>query len=118
MIMYSIKRWVKHVTGFCLVDIAAGTNCPQGGDAGHGGRTFLEVHQECGYVDVEVWINGKCERFYGASGFRVMVAGDDECRWFARALSFGLECIRKSWPDILKDTRGVTRARLNGETSC
>ena len=37
----SIKS--KVITSANILQVSAGTNCPQGGDAGHGGRTYFKI---------------------------------------------------------------------------
>lgn len=90
--MYAVSENTRFVNGhevptFCrdicscnLLSVEAGTNGYQGGDTGHGSRTYIRVKNEGG-TDIEVneLRNG---------GFEVMLGGDCELETMITALKF------------------------------
>ena len=75
-----------------ILRVAAGTNCPQGGEAGHGGKTIFRLSDE-GATCMFVWINGEA---YPADVHSVAIelGGDTECATFIEALKFALPAPR------------------------
>lgn len=71
-----------------------GTNCPRGGDSGHGGRTVFILH-DLGGTDLRCSIddNGQPER---VTKIEIVLGGDCECDTFADALEFAARTLRAS----------------------
>lgn len=68
-----------------------GTNCPCGGDTGHGGRTVFELHDLAGSdMGIEIVPNE-----HGADGVRIVLGGDSEVETFVQALTWAAETLRK-----------------------
>lgn len=74
-----------------MMTVQAGTNCPQGGDSGHGGRTVFRVLDD-GATDLRVRLNGKAE--HDVQSVELILGGDCEAECFAEALEFAARTIR------------------------
>jgi hypothetical protein len=48
MVMPKINIAEKVISGANILRVQTGTNCPQGGDSGHGGRTILRLRDAAG----------------------------------------------------------------------
>jgi hypothetical protein len=77
-------RETHTATSANILAVTVETNCPRGGDSGHGGRTTLELRDE-GSTDIRVHTI--------PDGVRIEFGGDSECgtlieclRWAADAL--------------------------------
>lgn len=79
----------------CLV-AKAGSNCPQGGDAGHGGRTVLSFKDMGGTVlDVAVEDeDGHEHRIEQAAWVSLIFSGDAEHKTAIQALEFILGVLK------------------------
>lgn len=70
-----------------ILKVEAGTNCPQGGDWGHGGRTLLRLTDVAG-------TNMKCRVDDGeladVSKIEIVMGGDSENETFIEAIKFAL----------------------------
>jgi hypothetical protein len=75
-----------------ILTVQAGTNCPQWGDSGHGGRTFLCLANG-GSTDMRVAINGG--EFGKVESVAIVLGGDSEHDTFVEALEFALSVIRR-----------------------
>ena len=88
--MYEIKensRILKdgtELTTYTILEVEAGTTGYQGGDSGHGGRTYFRI-EDAASTDMEVrsYVNK-----YGCPGFEVVLGGDCELETTIRALKF------------------------------
>lgn len=73
----------------CLVAVA-GSNCPQGGDAGHGGRTLISF-EDMGGTSFDVTVTdefGAEETITQAGKVSLVFLGDSENETAIRALEF------------------------------
>lgn len=71
-----------------ILSATVGTNCPMGGDGGHGGRTFFGLYDEAGtYWCVK--INGVM--YEDIDSIEITLAGDCEADTFLDALKFAVE---------------------------
>lgn len=64
--------------------VKAGTNGLQGGDAGHGGVTYLELSEDG--ADVQVAVDG--------TTVKITLGGDSELETFIKALEFAVATLR------------------------
>src|SRR5438045_1578550 len=71
--------------------IQAGTNCPQGGDSGHGGRTVLRIIDD-GATALSVSVNGK--EVEDADEVEIILEGDTEAATFIEGLEFAVRVLR------------------------
>jgi hypothetical protein len=70
--------------------VAVGTNCPKGGDAGHGGRTVLILENPNG--DFRCGVDG-AEALH-ASKIEIVAGGDSEFETLLDGLEFAVETLR------------------------
>jgi hypothetical protein len=74
-----------------VLEVQVGTNCPQGGDAGHGGRTVFRLINRSG-TEMKCRLNdGEAVE---TSSIEILLAGDSECDTFTEALAFALEVLQ------------------------
>jgi hypothetical protein len=89
--MPKIKIAEKVISGANILRIQAGTNCPQGGDSGHGGRTIMRLGDEAGTA---MWASLNGGQLMGISSIEIILGGDSECETFIEALEFGLKTLK------------------------
>ena len=75
-----VPTFSREIISCNLLTVEAGTNGYQGGDTGHGSRTYIRV-QDDGGTDIEV-------RTLRMGGFEVMLGGDCELETMIKALKF------------------------------
>ena len=74
------------------MSITVGTNCPQGGDAGYGGRTVLSLEDRGGTS----WgIKTDEKLFESPQKIEIVFGGDDECENLISALEFAVTELKK-----------------------
>lgn len=81
------------ITDACILETEVGTNCPQGGDAGHGGRTVFRL-SDLGGTSMSLYYRGPRSEKYEVgqvSEITLVFAGDAEHNNFIKALKFALE---------------------------
>jgi hypothetical protein len=74
---------MTHRTGLLHTEIEAGTSCPCGGDAGHGGRTIVTFSLPAG-SEVITHLNR----------VELIIGGDMECTDMIEALEFAASAIK------------------------
>jgi len=80
------------VTDICIMSVLAGTNCPKGGDAGHGGVTVLLI-KDLGSVCMELHADGK-EVASQPTTVRLVLRGDAECSTFIEGMSMAIRFLK------------------------
>ncbi|MBQ1361777.1 MAG: hypothetical protein IIY43_01860 [Oscillospiraceae bacterium] len=78
-----IPTFTREIISANVLSVEAGTNGFQGGDSGHGSRTYFRI-TDCGSTDIHVNTHG----FDGDEGFEVFLGGDCELETIIRALKF------------------------------
>ena len=78
-----IPTFSREIISANVLSVEAGTNGFQGGDSGHGSRTYFRI-TDCGSTDIHVITHG----FDGDEGFEVFLGGDCELETIIRALKF------------------------------
>ena len=79
-----ITTYTREVVSCNILEVEAGTTGYQGGDTGHGGRTYFRI-QDAASTDMEIKpIINK----WGCDGFEVTLGGDCELETMIRALKF------------------------------
>ena len=78
-----IPTYKREVVSANILEVEAGTNGYQGGDTGHGSRTYFRIENEGG-TDIQVRPLGR----YGDEGFEVTLGGDCELETIITALKF------------------------------
>ena len=86
-----IETQKKEITSCNILGVEVGTNDCQGGDAGHGIRTFFKLNDLCGTVwEIKHLIDDdNCE------GVQIELQGDSELGTFVDALKFAVEVLKK-----------------------
>ena len=74
-----------------MLTIQAGTNCPQGGDSGHGGRTILRIVDD-GATALSIKVDGEQEK--DAREIEIILGGDTEAATFIEGLEFAVRVLR------------------------
>jgi hypothetical protein len=92
--MPKIKLHTKTFEDFATLTVSIGTNCPQGGDSGHGGRTVLRLLCDSGDMNVRTDASPELQH---VESIEIVFGGDAECRVFAEALEFALTTLHKVW---------------------
>ena len=79
--------------GASLLEVEVATNCPKGGDGGHGGRTVVRLGDQGGSFEFKI-IPEDLERkqLYAVE---IHGAGDDECLRIAEALEWAAAKLRQ-----------------------
>ena len=78
-----VPTFTREITSCNILEVEAGTNGYQGGDTGHGSRTYFRI-QVLGSTDIQAHVLGK----YGDEGFEVSLGGDCELETVITALKF------------------------------
>lgn len=91
-----ITTYCREITNCNILEVIAGTTGYQGGDSGHGGRTFFAIH-DLASTDITVELIGAD----GCGGFEVTLGGDSELETMIQALKF----ITKALEDEAKGVR-------------
>ena len=98
-----IKTVKRTEVSACITSIEVGTNCPRGGDAGHGGRTIIRLVDEGGTsmsVRIKPAYSGKLEegREIPVDSIEIIFGGDAEAEVIAQLLKFAGETLeRQLW---------------------
>ena len=78
-----VPTYKREIVSANILEVEAGTNGYQGGDTGHGSRTYFRVENQVG-TDIQVHSLGR----YGDEGFEVSLGGDCELETIIMALKF------------------------------
>lgn len=81
----------------CTMTVEVGTNCPQGGDRGHGGRTLLRI---CGHSGADLYVKTDEGEKVAVRAVEITLAGDAEAKSFVDALEFALLTLRRQFSDV------------------
>lgn len=78
-----VTTYTREICNANVLSVEAGTNGFQGGDSGHGSRTYFRI-TDCGGTDIRV----KALGVDGDEGLEVTLGGDCELETIIRALKF------------------------------
>lgn len=91
-----ITTYTRDVVSCNILQVEAGTNGYQGGDSGHGSRTYFRIKDE-GCTDMEVKpIVSK----WGCGGFEVTLGGDCELETMIRTLKFIVKVLEEESQEV------------------
>jgi len=76
---------------FNIITVYTGTNCPAGGDTGHGGRTVFGIKNDAS-TDIRVGLNGESPK--EVDSVEIILGGDSECETFIEALDHALNVLK------------------------
>ena len=85
-----IETWQREVVSANMLEVETGTNGYQGGDSGHGSRTYFRI-ADLGGTDMDV--KAIPNRWGGCDGFEVALGGDCELETFIEALKFAVSVL-------------------------
>ena len=80
-----VETWQREIIDANILSVEAGTNGYQGGDTGHGGRTYIRISDEGG-TDISAKVLK--DRFGDTSGVEIALGGDAELSTIIEALKF------------------------------
>lgn len=80
-----VETWECEIIDANILSVEAGTNGYQGGDTGHGGRTFIRISDEGG-TDISARVLK--DRYGDTSGIEIALGGDAELSTMIEALKF------------------------------
>ena len=79
----TVTTYSRDIYSANVLEVEAGTNGYQGGDSGHGSRTYFRI-ENAGGTDIEAHFIGP----YGTDGIEVTLGGDCELETIIMALKF------------------------------
>lgn len=91
-----IETWSRDIIDANLLSVEAGTNGYQGGDTGHGSRTYIRIQDEGG-TDIDA--RAITDKFGCTSGIEIALGGDAELSTIIEAMKF----ITKVLEDQIKE---------------
>ena len=80
-----METWEREIIDANILSVEAGTNGYQGGDTGHGGRTYIRISDEGGTDISAKVIKDRCGN---TSGIEIALGGDAELSTMIEALKF------------------------------
>jgi len=90
----NIRTSQKTFTSANILEVEFGTNCPQGGDAGHNGVTLFRLKDHAG-TSTEIRYGGKPIGELSGGDLELVLYGDTECETFMKALRFAVKVYGK-----------------------
>jgi hypothetical protein len=90
-----IPTYKREVMSANILKVEAGTNGYQGGDTGHGSRTYFRIEDECS-TDIQVRPLGR----YGDEGVEVTLGGDCELETIIAALKFIIKVLEDGSKEV------------------
>ena len=88
---HKVTTWGREITSANILEVEAGTNGYQGGDSGHGSRTFLRIKDLAG-TDLRCHV--KMGGFLGgADEIKLVLGGDTELETIKEALRWMLSIL-------------------------
>jgi hypothetical protein len=87
-----IRLLAHEYCSFNIMTVRVGTNCPRGGDSGHGGRTIIEF-EDLSSTDMSVTLNGEEQSLMG-NKIRLVFGGDCECDGLIECLEFAAKALK------------------------
>ena len=84
-----VTTWSREIVNCNILEVEAGTNGYQGGDSGHGSRTYLRL-KDLGGTDIECHV---AEDKYGSTSVEIVLGGDTELETMKEALRWMLSVL-------------------------
>ena len=91
----TITTYSREIYSANVLEVEAGTNGYQGGDSGHGSRTYFRI-ENAGGTDIEAHLIGP----YGTDGIEVSLGGDCELETIIMALKFIIKVLEDSATEV------------------
>lgn len=80
-----VETWEREIIDANILSVEAGTNGYQGGDSGHGSRTYIRISDEGG---TDILANVIKDKFGDTIGIEIALGGDAELSIMIEALKF------------------------------
>lgn len=80
-----VETWEREIIDANILSVEAGTNGYQGGDTGHGGRTYIRISDEGG-TDISARVMK--DKYGDTSGIEIALGGDAELSTIIEAFKF------------------------------
>jgi hypothetical protein len=80
-----IETWKREIFDANILSVEAGTNGYQGGDTGHGSRTYIRIEDMAG---TDITVHLLRNYFKDNSGLELILGGDSELSTILEALKF------------------------------
>ena len=90
--MEKVKIKTIEISSANILRVSVGTNCPKGGDSGHGGRTYFKLDNVAGTTMV-VKVNSKEMDLSNNGTLEIILSGDTECATFLESLKFAVNAL-------------------------
>ena len=84
-----VTTWSREIVNCNILEVEAGTNGYQGGDSGHGSRTYLRL-KDLGSTDIRC--NVEADQF-GCDSIEIILGGDAELETMKEALRWMLSVL-------------------------
>ncbi len=84
-----VTTWSREITNCNILEAEAGTNGYQGGDTGHGSRTYLRI-RDLASTDIRCNVEGDK---YGCKSIEIILGGDAELETMKEALRWMLSVL-------------------------
>ena len=94
---YPVTIYKKEITSCNILEVAAGTNGYQGGDGGHGSRTFIRF-KDLGSTSLYV---NKLGDYPDCGGVELVLAGDTELETIIEAFKFVVKVLETQAEDTI-----------------
>lgn len=80
-----VETWERDIIDANILSVEAGTNGYQGGDTGHGSRTYIRISDEGG---TDICAKVLKDRYGDTTGIEIALGGDAELSTMIEALKF------------------------------
>lgn len=87
-----IETWKREITDANILSVEAGTNGYQGGDTGHGNRTFIRIQNE---GDTDLGARVLLDSLGYVDGVEIVLGGDAELSTIIEALKFATKVLEE-----------------------
>jgi hypothetical protein len=87
-----IPTWQREIINANILEVEAGTNGYQGGDSGHGSRTYFRLKDVC---SSDLTVRALSDKFGNPSGVEILLGGDTELKTFIEALEFAIKVFKE-----------------------
>lgn len=91
----TITTYSREIYSANVLEVEAGTNGYQGGDSGHGSRSYFRI-ENAGGTDIEAHLIGP----YGTDGIEVSLGGDCELETIITALKFIIKVLEDGATEV------------------
>lgn len=87
-----IETWKREITDANILSVEAGTNGYQGGDTGHGSRTYIRIQNEGG---TDLGARVLLDSLGYVDGVEIVLGGDAELSTMIEALKFATKVLEE-----------------------